>query len=160
MKGNVFLSVFSGILFAVICYICCDAFPTFSNHLEISAFSGVLFALLLFPCLLLIRKREERKYAEIEKQISSPVFYKTNGNFDLGQKVRNGNIYFCEAGIVLVSLDTSPSIVEKLPISDIERYTFESVRLTIQTKDGRMYCISAADIAGIRNALKNNGWIR
>ena len=41
-----------------------------------------------------------------EKEITSPVFYKTNGNFNLGNgKVKNGNIYFCEAGIVCVSLE-------------------------------------------------------
>ena len=47
----------------------------------------------------------DKKYAEFEKKITSPVFYKTNGNFNLGNgKVKNGNIYFAKPASFVYAL--------------------------------------------------------
>ena len=51
-------------------------------------------------------EKKAKAAAKLEKEIVSPIFYKTNGNFNLGNgKIKNGNIYFCEAGIVCVCLE-------------------------------------------------------
>lgn len=101
-----------------------------------------------------------KKYSEIEKTISSLFFHKTNGNFNLGNgKVRNGNIYFCETGIVCISLETKPYCKAEIPIQDIERYEFNIIHLNIYTKSGKLFAITLPDAEKTINILKQKEWI-
>lgn len=83
---------------------------------------GLVFTILLFPVLILEGKRVDKKCAMFEKEIQSAIFYKANGIFDLGKKVCNGNIYFCEEGIVFAALDGKPLAVEEVLLPLIEKY--------------------------------------
>ena len=98
--------------------------------------------------------------AEIEKEISSPVFYKTNGNFYLGNgRIKNGNIYFCEEGIVCVCLEEKPHTLDEILLQDIERYQFDDIHFNIFTKDGRLFLITMPDVKKVMNALKEKKWV-
>lgn len=101
----------------------------------------------------------DKRYAEIEKQIPYSIFYKTNGNFDLGCKIRNGNIYFCKAGIVCVSLDEKPYSLDEILVQDIERMRFDKIHLHIFTKDGRSFRITLPDAEKIVELLKERNWV-
>jgi len=95
----------------------------------------------------------------LESRISSPVFLKVNGNFDLEKGVRNGNIYFCETGICVASVEAKPYYFVEVPISDIDRYEFEDVKMEIYLVDGRRASITTADIGKIIEELKQRKWI-
>lgn len=157
MKGYQYLSVICGILFAVLSYFLLRAVIP-EDAAILSVLAGFLFGMLLFLALLIYDKWINRKYSEFERTIQSPIFYKTSGNFNLGNGVRNGRIYFCENGIVCASLDEKPLAVEVLPLQNIERYEFDPVHMNIYVDDGRMFLITTSDAHEIPEILKSREW--
>lgn len=122
--------------------------------------SGVLFGFLLFLVLIVWETVSEKRYAKLEKEILSPVFYQTGTLIALGpKKVRSGKVYFCEAGIVLISLDEKPCLMEEIRLQDIERYQFDNIHLHIFTKDGRMFVLTFPNVREAMDALKQRDWI-
>lgn len=56
-----------------------------------------------------------KRYAKAEKSIASPVWHRINGNVMTDRGVLNTNLYFTDAGIVIISLDRKPHQIEKIP---------------------------------------------
>ena len=159
MKVRLYLSIFFGLFFGIAGYWVL-VYLGFSEALIYSVFAGILFALLLFIFLLLEEKYVNKKYTEVEKLITSPVFLKANGNFDLGNTVKSGNIYFCEESIVFISLDAKPYAVEEIHVSNIEKFEYDAVmKINIYTKDYRLFKIMTSDVPVIIDVLENRGWI-
>lgn len=125
----------------------------------LSIASGLLFALLLFPVMVIYEKILNIRYAKYEKELFSPVFYQSNGNFTLdNKKVRNGNIYFCEAGIVCVFLEEKPYTSVKILLQDIDRIQFDQFTLTIRVKDGRVFTVTLPDTQKVAEIVREKGW--
>ena len=158
MKTKLYLSIFAGILFGIGMYLL-YVFSLSEVALETAIISGILFTIILFPVLICIEKVVNRKYKKLEKDIVSPIFFKACGNFYLGNKVRNGNIYFCENGILFASLDTKPYAVEELLLSMVEKWQFDDLHMNIFTEEGRVYMITTPQAKEIVNALKEKKWI-
>ena len=159
MKAKVFLSTFTGFLFGLIGYFVL-LLLNIDQPFQLAVISGLLFALLLFPVLVVYGRIMDKRYAKLEKEITSPIFYKTNGNFNLGNgKVKNGNIYFCEAGIVCVCLEEKPYTLDEILLQDIERYQFDNIHLNIFAKDGRIFAITLPDAKKIIEILREKDWI-
>lgn len=119
-----------------------------------------MFYILLFIFLLVYGKIMDKKYAEFEKEITSPIFYKTNGNFNLGNgKVKNSNIYFCEAGIVCLCLDEKPYTLDEILLQDVDHYQFDDIHLNIFTKDERVFGITLSDAKNVIKTLREKDWI-
>ena len=159
MKAKALLSAITGFFFGLITYFLLQ-YLEMDNTLLISVFAGLLFYILLLLFLLVYGKIMDKKYAEFEKGITSPIFYKTNGNFNLGNgKVKNGNIYFCEAGIVCLCLDEKPYTLDEILLQDVDRYQFDDIHLNIFTKDGRLFVITLPDAKNVIKTLKEKDWI-
>ena len=159
MKAKVFLSAFTGFLFGLIGYFVLLLLDI-DQPFQLAALSGLLFALLLFPVLVVYGNIMDKRYAKFEKEITSPIFYKTNGNFNLGNgKVKNGNIYFCEAGIVCVCLEEKPYTLDEIRLQDIDRYTYTFSQLNVFTNDGRLFVITVPKADEIIDLLMRKGWI-
>ena len=159
MKAKVVLSTITGFLFGLIGYFVLLILDI-DQPFQIAALGGLLFALLLFPVLVIYGNIMDRRYAKFEKEITSPIFYKTNGNFNLGNgKVKNGNIYFCEAGIVCVCLEEKPYSLDEILLQDIERYHFDNIHLNIFAKDGRIFVITLPDAKTVIEVLREKEWI-
>ena len=159
MKAKALLSAITGFFFGLITYFLLQ-YLEMDGALLISVFGGLLFYILLFVFLLVYGKIMDKKYAEFEKEITSPIFYKTNGNFNLGNgKVKNGNIYFCEAGIVCLCLDEKPYTLDEILLQDIDRYQFDDIHLNIFAKDGRLFVITLPDAKNIIKILNEKDWI-
>ena len=127
MKAIALLSAITGFFFGLITYFLLQ-YLQMDDALLISVLGGLLFYILLFVFLLVYGKIMDKKYAEFKKEITSPIFYKTNGNFNLGNgKVKNGNIYFCEAGIVCLCLDEKPYTLDEILLQDIDHYQFDDI---------------------------------
>jgi len=147
-----------GLIFGIITYIILKAIdPEYALMFALFAFAFCFIVMYLY--LLIHNKRMEKRYAEIEKLILSPVFYKTNGNFNLGKKTVNGNIYFCETGILFASFDEKPYRLHELPLLNILKYEIDRVHLNIYTKDNQVFVITTPDAPKVREVLKERGWI-
>ena len=159
MKTKVFLSAFTGSLFGIIGYYVLLLLDI-DQPFQFAVLSGLLFALLLFPALVVCGNIMDKRYEKFEKEITSPIFYKTNGNFNLGGgRVKNGNIYFCEAGIVCVCLEDKPYTLDEILLQDIERYQFDNMHLNIIAKDGRIFVITLPDAQKVIEVLREKDWI-
>ena len=159
MKAKVFLSAFAGFLFGLLEYLVLQLID-FDLSFQLAMACGLLFALLLFPFLVVYEKIVNRRYAKFEQEITSPIFYKTNGNFNLGNgKVKNGNIYFCEAGIVCVCLEEKPYTLDEILLQNIDHYTYTFTQLNVFTNDGRLFVITVPKADEIIDLLMRKGWI-
>ena len=158
MKTKILLSLFLGVLLGITTFlICIFIFP--EEALACALMAGIMFAILLLPVLIYEEKRINKKYLKLEKEIASDVFYKANGNFNLGKSVRNGNIYFCKNGILFVSYDRKPFAVEGVFSSSIEKYEFDDLHMNIYTKDERKFLITTSDAKEVLKILKDKKWI-
>ena len=159
MKAKAVLSIITGLFFGLIGYFVLLLLDI-DQPFQLAALSGLLFALLLFPVLVVYGNIMDKRYAKFEKEITSPIFYKTNGNFNLGNgKVKNGNVYFCEDGIVCICLEDKPYTLNEILLQDIERFQFDNIHLNIFAKDGRMFILTAPDAAKIIEVLRQKGWV-
>lgn len=159
MKAKAILSATTGFFFGLITYFLLQ-YLEMDDALLISVFSELLFYILLLSFLLVYGKIMDKRYAKFEEDITSPVFYKTNGNFNLGNgKVKNGNIYFCEAGIVCLCLDEKPYKLDEILLQDIDHYQFDDIHLNIFTEDGRLFVITLPDAKNVIKVLKEKDWI-
>ena len=159
MKAKVVLSAIGGFLFGLFGYFVLRLLDIDQPFL-FAVQAGLLFALLLFPVLVVYGNIMHKRYAKFEKEITSPIFYKTNGNFNLGNgKVKNGNIYFCEAGIVCVCLEEKPYTLDEILLQDIERYQFDNTHLNIFAKDGSIFVLTTPDAAKIIEVLRQKEWV-
>lgn len=83
--------------------------------------SGILFAILLYPCLMFSEKKMNKKYAEADSMICSPVIFKANGNFYTGRRVLHGSIYICEDRLYIVTFNKNKTGVFSILKKDIVR---------------------------------------
>ncbi len=158
-KLNIFLSVFCGILVAAPAFVITLLF----NSVEMALLSAVLFGAMFALCISIFfgiyMHRVDKKYAEAEKFIKSQIFFKTNGNFDIGKGILNGNIYFCDDGIVFISLNKKAAITEAIALCNIERYDFSFPRMTVYCNDGCICTVMIAELDRARQVLIEKGWI-
>ena len=115
--------------------------------------------LVLYPILRLSVYRTDKRYAAFEAGFQSPFFHRMNANIKMGKSVRNGNLYFCEQGIILASLDEKPVLVEELPRDSIQRFTFDEIHMEIYVNDGRVFRLTSPEIQETYNALQSKNWI-
>lgn len=153
MKSKAILSAFTGFLFGLIGY-----FVLILLEIEwallIAVFGGLIFALWLFAVLIIYGHIIDKRYEKIEKEITSPIFYTTNGNFNLGNgKLKNGNIYFCEAGIVCICLEERPYTLDQILWQDIEQFQYDNIHFNIITKDAKAFILTTPDAAKIISVL-------
>ena len=159
MRAIIFLSAIIAIAFAIpTLIILLFILPEFA--LQISLIAGC-FAFILMSIFLAINVAlDKRKYAKFESKIKTPVFFKANGNFIFGKKVRNGNVYFCEDGVIIIALlDEKPYIREALLLSDVEKLSVYGFSLLILMKDGTSYSATVSTAAELETSLAKHGWM-
>lgn len=128
--------------------------------LFLTAFSMAGISILSCLFFVLYEKVMDNRYAKIEAEIPYPVFYKTNGNYDLGGgKTKNGNIYFCDAGIICVSMEKKPYTLDEILIQDIHKISYDTIHLHIHTKDGRLFKITLPDASDVVELLQQKNWV-
>ena len=159
MKAKAVLSAITGLFCGFTTYFVLRYIEE-SDAFLFAVIGGLFFYLVLFVFLIMHEKTMDKKYAEFEKKILSPVFHKTNGNFKLHNgKIKNANIYFCEDGIALISLDEKPYIMEEIKRSNIYRIQCDDIHFNINTSDGKFYIITMPDAKEVFRKLKERDWI-
>ena len=160
MKASLLVSSIVGLMVWLCCFLLfslTDISPAF----PLAFVCALFFSLFLHRFLCSYAEREAEKYSDFEKSSNIPFFYKTNGNFRVGKGiVRNGNIYLCQEGIILVSLDAKPYAVDTIYLDDMNGAFWGETRLIIHRKDGHDYIISSAHHNELANELSKAGWIR
>lgn len=159
MRAVIILSAIIGVTFAIPTYIVL-IFILPEYALQISLLAGG-FAFILMSIFLAIHiALDKMKYAKFESKIKIPVFIKVNGNFRFGKRVRNGKIYFCEEGVIIIALlDEKPYIRETLLRSDVEKLSIGGFLLRILMKDGTDYSATVLSAAELETSLAEKGWI-
>lgn len=159
MRAIILLSAMIGVMVAIpTLIILLFILPEYA--LQISLLAGC-FAFILMSIFLAIHSvLDKRKYAKFESKIKTPVFCKANGIFRFDKKVRNGNVYFCEEGVIIISLlDEKPYIREVLLLSDVEKLSVEGFFLLILMKDGTSYSATISTAAELETSLAEHGWM-
>ena len=159
MKAKAVLSIITGFFFGLIGYFVLLLLDI-DQPFQLAAFSGLLFALLLFPVLVVYEQVINKRYKKFEKEILSPVFLKVNGNFYLGgSDIKNGNIYFCEDGIVCICLEDKPYTKDEILLQNIDHFRYTPTQLSIFTNDERIFVITLPQTDHIIDMLIQKGWI-
>ncbi len=159
MRTKAFLSAFAGFLYGLIAYIVLRILDI-DDALAYALLAGLGFHILLFLFLVVYGKIVDRRYKKIENGIPSPVFYQTNGNIPLGNgKLKNGNIYFCETGIVCICLEEKPYMLAEISLQNIERITYTLTQLNIYTNNAGVFVITVPKANEIVDLLVQKGWI-
>lgn len=160
MKTKFILSLITSLIFAAMGFVLMLILKV-PNALLYAVFIGLLFYILLFVTMIIYEKAVNRKYRKFEKTITSPVFYKTNGNFMLsGDVITNANIYFCDDGIIFAQLVDKPYSVERIPLESIKdiKYDEIGIRLAIFTTDEKLYFITLENSHEAVKAILDKGW--
>ncbi len=160
MKAKFILSLITALFFGGAGYILMLILKV-PNALLMAMFAGLLFYILLFVFMIIYEKGVNHKYKKFEKTITSPVFYKTNGNFMLsGDVITNATIYFCDDGIIIAQLVEKPYAVEKIPLEYIKdvRYDDYGIHLVIITNDEKLYYITIENSHEAVKAILDKGW--
>lgn len=159
MKAKAILSAITGFFLGLITYFVLQYIEEPDAFL-FAIISGLLFYLVLFLFLLAYEKIVNKRYKKFEKEILSPVFFKVNGNFYLGgSDVKNGNIYFCEDGIVCVCLEDKPYTKDEILLQNIDHFRYTPTQLSIFTNDERIFVITLARTDEIIDILIQKEWI-
>ena len=155
---KIFLSFLIGICFAGAAFLIVSLIDL-DSALFSAVFTFGFGALFMHIVLNVSEKQANKKYSILEKALNLSFFYKTNGNFNLGSAVKNGNIYFCEKKIVFIVVEQKPYLIEELSIFDIDRYEFDQIHMNIYATDGRIFLITLPDAENVLKKLQENRWL-
>lgn len=120
--------------------------------------SGILFAILLYPCLMFSEKKMNKKYAEADSMICSPVIFKVNGNFHTGKRILHGSIYICEDRLYIVTFNKNRTGVFSILKKDIVRLEckINNVCEVLLGVNGEvLYVFQTSQASRLVTALKN-----
>lgn len=160
LKGKVIASASTAILFGGFGYLIM-CFLKVPNAFLIAVLGGLIFYVLLFLFMIFYERFMNKRYEKFEKEITSPIFFRANGNFNLGYgKVKNGNIYFCDAGIVCVCLEEKPYTLDEILLQNIEGIQYDNVHFNIFTNDGKAFLITIPNADEVIKILKEKEWIK
>lgn len=152
------LSAGFSVAFAAAAYLI-FAFILPEDALKLALFCGLILYVLLAVYMLIHSAVVGKRYEKAEKNITSPVLYKANGNFQLGEdgKVANGNIYFCDDMVVFAALESKPYAAEGLCYDEIEGVSCDELHFTFYAKNGRVYFITVPNAPEIAKILEEKG---
>lgn len=157
-----FICVFVGTIYIIIGFIVGAAVIEDKNiwYFCLIILSGILFAVLLYPCLTLSGRKMNKKYAEADSMICSPVIFKANGNFYTGKRVIHGSIYICEDRLYIVTFNKNKTGVFSILKKDILRIEckINNVCEVILVVNGELlYIFQTPDADRLSAALKEFG---
>ena len=129
------------------------------DALLLALFCGVGFYVLLAGYMLIHSAVVGKRYEKAEKNITSPVRYKANGNFMIGDggQTINGNIYFCDETVVFAALETKPYAAEEIYYNEIEMFSYDDSHFSFFVKDGRVFYVMVPYASEIVDILEEKG---
>ena len=159
MDGIIFFSSLAGILYTIP-WIFIYRIMGLEKSFAWALLTGVVFTMLLYIVISISKRYRDKKYAEFEKNIQSPILCQTDANFAIGNgKVRNGKAYFCQAGIACVCiLNKKNAAVDQIPTDNMDRIEYDNVNIHVYTKDEKHYIIITPEVPSIIQELRKAGW--
>ena len=158
MSGKIFLSAFTGFLFGLMGHFVLRLTKE-PQAFVLAALGGALFAILLFVYLVVHGYVIDKRYAKFEKGMTESVICKANGNirFQNGS-MKNGNLYFCETGVIFVCAESKPYLREEISLVNIAGITYALTQLNSATTDHRVFAITVPNADKIAALLAGKGW--
>ncbi len=158
MDIKMILSIFIGALFAIAAFVI-FLFVDPEIAFPVAILAGALTSLSMHISLVISEKRMNKTYEAIEKEITYPILYKTNGNITTENNVKNGNIYFCRESLIIISADDRPHLRADILKSNIEGLEFDVIHMVVHIKDGTAFLISLPNAQEVRKDLENIDWL-
>lgn len=137
MKTKIAFSVFIGVVFAIVTFLL--------SLLIVPPSTAAVFALIalgiappfMHASLAIEEGRNNKRFAQVERDQKITYYHKVNGNFVWGKALNNGNVYFCDGEIVVISVEKKPYLILRIPESDIVRCDFEDIHMHLYLTDGK-----------------------
>ena len=159
MRGIGLVSALAGLAFGVIGFVLLKILQI-EDALLLSIVSGLVFGAAFYPCLLIYGSVIDRRYRKFEKNMLSPVLYKTMGNFPMpDQKNRTGMVYVCEDGLAFALMEEKPYLWDKMLRENVEYINHTPQQLLIVTKQGQRMTVNVPNAEEVMAALQKNGWL-
>ena len=133
-KPIIFLSLLSAAVIAIpIFFVFMLIAP--EHTIPLTLITTLSFCLALVTYMLIHMKVIGGKIQKAEAAIKSPVICKINGNFMHGKLLKNGNLYFCNSEILLLSVD-GRQYRSQLSRDALDRIEVEHIHIIVFAKDG------------------------
>ena len=158
MKGKIAFSILMGAVFAVLTFVITLFFVPPSVAILLALLALGLGTLIMHISLVSEERRNNKRFATVEQDMKIPFYYKANGNFVWGKSFVNGNIYFCEQGIFVVSVEKKPYLIVEMQNGEIARCELDEMHIHLYLVDGKELHVLTPDAQNTREALREHGW--
>ena len=158
MKGKIAFSILMGAVFAVLTFVITLLFVPPSVAILFALLALGLGSLLMHIALVIGERRDNKRFASVERDMKISFYCKANGNFMWGRSMVNGNIYFCEQGLYVVSVEKKPYLVVEIQNGEIARCDLDEIHVHLYLTDGKELHVLTTDAQKIREALREHGW--
>lgn len=158
MKGKIAFSILMGAVFAVLTFVITLLFVPPSVAILLALLALGLGTLIMHISLVSEERRDNKRFASVERDMKIPFYCKANGNFMWGRSFVNGNIYFCEQGLYVVSVEKKPYLVVEIQNGEIARCDLDEMHVHLYLTDGKELHVLTPDAQKTREALREHGW--
>lgn len=158
MKSKIAFSVFIGVVFGVLTFLL--------TLLIVPPTTAAVFALIalaiappiMHASLAIEERRNNKRFAQVERDQRISYYHKVNGNFVWGKAFTNGNVYFCEGKIVVVSVEKKPYLIVEFQNSEISKCDFEDIHMHLYLTDGKELHVMMPNAQDTAEAVREHGW--
>ena len=158
MRGKLAFSIFIGVVMSVVTFVLTLLIlpPTMAAVFALVALAVV--PPFMHVSLAIEERRNNKRFAQVEQDSRIPFYYKANGNFVWGKALINGNVYFCEQGLFVVSVEKKPYLIVEIQNNEILKYDFEELQLHLYLADGKELHVLMPDAQAVREQIREHGW--
>ena len=160
MKTKIAFSVFIGVVFAVVTFLLSLLIVPPSTAAVFSLIALGIAPPFMHASLAIEERRNNKRFVQVERDQRISYYHKVNGNFVWGKALNNGNVYFCEGKIVVVSVEKKPYLIVEFQDSEISKCDFEDIHMHLYLTDGKELHVmmpNARESAEIIRAHRRNG---
>lgn len=158
MKGKIAFSIFMGVVFALLTFVLTLILVPPSMAVLLALLALGLGSLMMHIALVSEERRNQKRFASVERDMKISFYHKANGNFIWGKVLVNGNIYFGEHGLCIVSVEKRPYLIVEIHNGEISRCDFDEMHIHLYLEDGKELHVLTPDAQRTVEALRAHGW--
>ena len=158
MKGKIAFSILIGTVLGALTFVLTLLLVPPSLAILFALLALGLGAIVTHISLVSEEKRDNKRFADVEKDMRIPFYHKVNGNFVWSKSFVNGNIYFCEQGIFVVSVEKKPYLIVEMQNGEIARCELDEMYIHLYLVDGKELHVLTPDAQKAREEIRAHGW--
>lgn len=158
MKGKIAFSILIGTVLGALTFVLTLLLVPPSVAILFALLALGLGAIVTHISLVSEERRDNKRFANVERDMRIPFYHKVNGNFVWGKSFVNGNIYFCEQGLFVVSVEKKPYLIVEIENGEILNFAFEEMQMHVYFTDGKELHVLIPEAQQAKEALREHGW--